>query len=291
MFDREKYNEYIQSCHIEYINNRYICPICNAELYKRQVSSHIKTHFGYIPPKVKGHLHTPEQRKKISEGMKLAHKEKRAYNIGYVTNRQKASYPEIFFMKVIKNHFNDKYYVYNYQFHQYQLDFAWVHLKKSIEIDGEQHYRFQEYYDRDRRKDAALYNEGWKVLHIRWINMFNEPHKWIDIAKTFIEGDNDIDNIELLYKQYLSECRVKIKKKCQKRENSKYNRVRRYTKNIEFAHDIALKVNEVIDTVDMTKFGWVKKVSDIAGISPNKGRDWVSAWCPWLLDNAYTRKN
>ena len=71
--------------------------------------------------------------------------------------------------------------------HIFSWDFAWVDKKKCIEIDGDQHQRFQEYIDRDKRKDSKLLEEGWKVLRLIWKDVFKEPKKFIKIAKDFIE--------------------------------------------------------------------------------------------------------
>ena len=38
-----------------------------------------------------------------------------------------------------------------------------------------------------RRKDEFLAKNGWKVLRIKWVDMFHEPKKYIKIAKDFIE--------------------------------------------------------------------------------------------------------
>jgi very-short-patch-repair endonuclease len=46
------------------------------------------------------------------------------------------SYPEKWFMCVIKNEFKDKNFVREYPFIKYSLDFAWPHKKICIEIDG-----------------------------------------------------------------------------------------------------------------------------------------------------------
>ena len=118
--------------------------------------------------------------------MKLAHKEKRAWNIGMSRWNNKPSYPEHFFMKVIDSEFEDKNYVREYPFDTFSLDFAWVEKKLCIEIDGDQHQRFQEYKDRDERKNKALHENGWKILRISWKDMCKETKHWIEIAKQFI---------------------------------------------------------------------------------------------------------
>ena len=89
-----------------------------------------------------GKKHSEESKRKISESLKLAYKEHRAHNIGQSRWNNEPSYPEKFFMNVIKNEFEDQNYVREYPFKIYSLDFAWPEKKQCIEIDGEQLYRF-----------------------------------------------------------------------------------------------------------------------------------------------------
>ena len=70
----------------------------------------------------------------------------------------------------------------------YSLDFAWNHKKKCIEIDGEQHYRFQEYIDRDKRKEKHLEDNGWELLRIRWTDYLKNKEKYKLIIIKFIDG-------------------------------------------------------------------------------------------------------
>lgn len=125
--------------------------------------------------------------KNISKGMKKAHEEGRAWNIGKSRWNNEPSYPEKWFMEVIENEFLDKNYNYEYTFSIYSLDFAWVHKKKCIEIDGEQHEKFLEQKERDTRKDNLLSQNGWKVLRIKWSKCFKDTKTWIKIAKDFID--------------------------------------------------------------------------------------------------------
>ena len=129
-----------------------------------------------------------EMKQKISKSMKKAHAEGRAHNIGESRWNNEPSYPEQWFMKVIANEFDDKEYVREYPFHLFSLDFAWLHKKKCIEIDGEQHQRFDDYAKRDARKDLKLKEEGWQVLRLIWKDVYAEPKKFIKIAKEFIDS-------------------------------------------------------------------------------------------------------
>lgn len=131
--------------------------------------------------------HSEESKNKISNSMKQAHKEQRAWNIGKSRWNNKMSYPEEFFSRVIENEFIDKNYEHEYALGIYSLDFAWPHKQKCIEIDGDQHQRFQEIIERDKRKDQLIKEKNWKVLRIKWKDMFHDTKTWIKIAKDFID--------------------------------------------------------------------------------------------------------
>ncbi len=123
----------------------------------------------------------------ISNGMKKAHAEGRAWNIGYNRHISEPSYPEKFFMKVIENEFEDKNYIREYQVGKYSIDFAWIEKMLAIEIDGQQHER-PELKLRDERKDQLLESLGWKILRIKWTDMCNNAKFYIQKAKEFIQN-------------------------------------------------------------------------------------------------------
>ena len=135
----------------------------------------------------KGRKHTDEAKLKISESMKLAHKEGRAWNLGNNRWNNEPSYPEKFFMEVIDNEMINKNYEYNLYFHGFWLDFAWVDLKKCIEIDGKQHLESIQQIERDKRKNLLLEEHGWELLRISWKDMFNDSKFYIKLCKEFID--------------------------------------------------------------------------------------------------------
>lgn len=325
MFDEKKYLECKKNWKTWLQNNGlYKCPICNKEYSVYGIGNHLKYHFGYIgsftgkePPNkgktkencesirkgsenlksryangeltvwCQGKSLSDEHKEKISKSMKKAHKEGRAYNIGYNTHIGESSYPEKFFVKVIENEFIDKNYTPQYQFSIYKLDFAWVHLKKCIEIDGDQHYRFEDYHERDIRKDELLNQRGWEVLRIRWKDIFNETQKWINTAKQFIDDGVSI-KFEDNYRLWTQERDQELEEK--ELEEKELRRKANILLSVDNLHEIAIKVNKVIDAnIDFTKFGWVNKVNQITD-QPN-GRRWVKRWCPWLLENTFKRGN
>ena len=150
------------------------------ETYRKRIKE------GKIKPSFLGKHISEETKEKISNSMKKAHKEGRAWNIGKSRWNNKPSYPEEFFMKTIKNEFDDKNYIREYSLNIYSLDFAWPNKKLCIEIDGQQHERFKDYKERDIRKDKYLLENGWKVLRIKWIDFYNNPKYWIKKANNFI---------------------------------------------------------------------------------------------------------
>lgn len=132
-----------------------------------------------------GHPIDKKTRDKISKSMILAHREGRAHNINECRVKCEPSYPEKFFINCIINEFDDKNYVREFPIGRYSIDFAWVDKKLAIEIDGEQHERECQ-KNSDIQKDNLLHQNGWKVLRIKWKDMFNNPKKWIDISNKFI---------------------------------------------------------------------------------------------------------
>ena len=135
----------------------------------------------------KGKTPSLEVRSRISESMKIAHTESRAWNIGMSRWNDEPSYPEKFFMDVVRRNFTDITYIREHQCGIYSFDFAWPHLMKAIEIDGEQHDK-EDYKSRDERKDIFTSQQGWKTLRIRWKDMYYDPKKYIELSKSFIDN-------------------------------------------------------------------------------------------------------
>jgi very-short-patch-repair endonuclease len=130
-----------------------------------------------------------EVREKISASMKKAHAEGRAWNIGKSRWNNEHSYPEKWLINVLKNEFGleeNKDYQTEFSFHRFSLDFAWPDRKICIEIDGEQHQRFQEQKQRDIEKDKLLKEEGWKELRKSWQDIFNNPKSFIEEVRNII---------------------------------------------------------------------------------------------------------
>jgi very-short-patch-repair endonuclease/DNA-directed RNA polymerase subunit RPC12/RpoP len=169
-----------------------ICQFCG---YSSTTLSGLKVHEGSCqsnPNRIRrwnfGTHHTEEEKKIVSIGVTKDYEEGRhVIKSGWIGKGVK-SYPEQWFCTVIENCFEDKDYKFNYQVGRYWLDFAWVEKHLYIEMDGEQHYRFKELIERDKKRDAWLKEQGWNVLRIPWTECLKDKEAWINKAKTFINN-------------------------------------------------------------------------------------------------------
>lgn len=164
------------------------CKKLKEDFYKKQGENYKKNiKEGKIKLYWKGKKHSEESKRKISESMKKAHKDGRAWNIGKSRWNNEPSYPEKWFIKVIKNEFENKNYIREYPFYKFSLDFAWVDKKICVEIDGDQHERFDEQKKRDDEKDKLLKNNGWIEFRIKWKDLFNNPKYYIQLIKNALK--------------------------------------------------------------------------------------------------------
>ena len=226
-------------------------------------------------------------KQKISQSMKKAHQEQRAYNIGLNKHNNLPSYPEQFFTKVIENEFEDKNYESEYVIGKFRIDFAWLHKKLAIEIDGQQHEK-EEHKLRDIKKDQYLKEKGWQILRIKWIDLYNEPQKYIDIAKKFIHEDYLNYCYEHFYEIYDSfQCHIdlislkqlfsKIKNKGISKRIIQQRLENKIKKDQFFNQRIQLILNS---NVNFSKYGWIQQISEILNINPQKV-------VPWMKRNMY----
>ena len=187
--------------HHDFSNRVGKCPHCGMEMNLNSLPGHItncKSNPNYSHTReVNGFLNgnswkgkhlSEESKKKISDSMKIAHKEGRAWNIGMSRWNNEPSYPEKFFSEVINNEFEDKNFKREYPLGKYSLDFAWIDKKRAIEIDGDQHIRFEDYKERDKRKDEFAKENGWEIMRIRWRDFCNNTKEFIIKAKHFIDS-------------------------------------------------------------------------------------------------------
>lgn len=174
---------------------RHQCKFCNKEfdnglklgghVVRCKLNPNTKLILQGISQKAKGRKLSINAKEKVSEGMKKAHSEGRAWNIGKSRWNNQPSYPEKFFRRVIENEIDDKNYRTEYNVGIYSIDFAWVNRMLAFEVDGEQHEK-PEYKERDQRKDKFLQERGWKILRLKWKEVSNNPKEEIQKLKNFV---------------------------------------------------------------------------------------------------------
>lgn len=113
--------------------------------------------------------HTEETKRKISEKRSQYlkdHPDKVPYKLNHYS--QGRSYPEEYWKIILDS--NNINYIEQYQIGPYQLDFAIfnLNLKIDLEIDGDQHYLDERIVASDKRRNAYLYDKGWKIIRIKW---------------------------------------------------------------------------------------------------------------------------
>ena len=136
----------------------YICKICNKKYYPCIFNSK------YCSNKcsAKDRINNLEYRKKLSDTNKL--KVENGTHKGWKP-RSNPSYPELFFMTVLKNNNID--YKHDERCGKYYIDFAIENKKIALEIDGKQH-KYTVRMLKDAEKDKYLIDNGWKVYRIEW---------------------------------------------------------------------------------------------------------------------------
>ena len=168
------------------------CIKCNKLLNDRNTTGYCSIcRLKYLNPAYNANI-----RKKISESMKKAHYEGRAYTIGYNDRKQNLySRPEIWCSDILKNN-NINNVKHEQRIGKYFIDFL-IDDKICIEMDGEQHIRYPQKL-RDMEKDEFLLKNGYIVGRLSWKDCFRNPKEMIDIILNFITTKNS-DEISSRY--------------------------------------------------------------------------------------------
>jgi len=267
MFEKEPWNKGLTKETDERVKK-------SAELILKAINSE-----NFVPYFKDKHL-SINHKQKISESMKLAHEEGRAWNIGKSRWNNEQSYPEIFFEKVINNEFENKEYIKEYPISIWSYDFAWPKIKRLIEIDGEQHKRFEIYQERDIKKDNYAKTLGWKILRIEWKEIFKDTKKWINIAKTFIDNIENIKNLEIPCSNCNLQTDIFIPKNLKPKFKKPLIKQRLLNKQ-KYEQIQKEKIPVLLNSgIDFSKYGWVSKASKILNIHQQKVNFWMKRFLP-----------
>lgn len=245
------------------------CPFCN--LIITSTISGFKNHINMCPKNPNRKLpdlskcKTEEFRHQASERMKERHRLGLAATFQNRKNMPH-SYPEQWLIGILKNEFNQIEnidYKTEKPFYRYFLDFAWPEKRLCIEIDGELH-RYEKQQENDNKKDELLKQDGWKELRLKWAYIIKNKQESIELIKTFLNESGDITVPLYKSKSELYE----EKQKENKINGTVKDSVGRFNHNKLSKEQLLERKSKILNSgVDLTKYGWVNKVSKITNLS------------------------
>jgi len=139
----------------------------------------------------KGKKHSEETKEKISKA-RLKYLMENPDKVPYKLNHSsKKSYPEILFEKALISS-NITGWEYGYQHGIYEYDFAFVHEKIDVEIDGGTH-NTEKVKKIDARRDAFSISKGWRVIRFTDKEVKTDIIKCINKLKNLLEETSPPD--------------------------------------------------------------------------------------------------
>ena len=268
----ELYN-HLDSVHhcISHRNITKICPYCGKGFKGKRVE-----HFKICEKKPHGpHKWTEEEKRNLSEKVKLAHKEGRHPGFTQL-NKEQCSYPEKWLIKFLKDKLNliegihyerEKYY------HGLYLDFLFPATKQVIEMDGNQHY-VNGRTKQDIKKDNFLKQEGYTELRIPWSDCKKDTKKWVKIITDFLLKDNL--NIAEENKKFIEDYDKQIKQQLIEKEKrykefeqlGQIDKMGRATSSKNSNEEWERRKNLILNSgIDLFKFGFREKLIKITKLT------------------------
>lgn len=253
------------------IKENRVCQFCGLQRFttKEGMTYHEKYCISN-PDRCTPHSHpvSEDVKKRISEKQKENYKGRSIFNI----DRSQEPYSEKYFHEWLDKENIE--YKKNFHVERFFLDFAFPDKKLYIEVNGEQHYRKmyngRDYQERDKERADILTNLGWICLAtIRWSEFralqISERNIALDRLKHAIQISTVVD-FEFLY-TYDSKYRQSVKRD-EAIKLGKVNSIGRVCNNKITDEEMNFRKEVILNSgVDLTKFGWVKKVSKVTSLT------------------------
>lgn len=205
----------------------------------------------------KGHPHSEEVKKRISESRKRWLRENPEKHPWKKSDKFKSKPCETFKKFLLDEgiRFIEEYEPLEDKF--YCIDIAFPDKKIGIEINGNQHYTregiLSEYY---QERHNILKKAGWRIIEVHYTSCYDKK-RVLSLIDKWEQPD---------YSTYFNKRLERIKKK-EKCKNDPDRRYRSPLKNSDFKKRADLILSS---GVDLTKFGWRTKVSKITGLTRRK---------------------
>lgn len=135
--------------------------------------------------------------------------------------------------------------------HSYSLDIAFLDKKIAIEVNGNQHYNndgtLTDYY---QKRHDYLESKGWIIIELHYAACYKND-KIIEVKDAIINCKNiDLEEHKLLF------------------ENKQKTKKEKYIKKYNWEEIDNINYNKIINSgIDLTKNGWVKKVTEKTGLT------------------------
>lgn len=179
----------------------------------------------------------------------------------------KKSYAEAWVLKILNNEVQDKEFIEEYHLHKWFMDFAWPKKKIYIEVDGKQH-EWEDRKKNDEEKDNYYKSLGWKVLRLPWSYCCSNTQ---DCIKNIIDF---VDNSKVVDINWKSKKEIHNEKLKDATKAGKINSLGRINTNMVSNEEWKNRKNLVLNSgVDLSKFGWVSKVTKATGLSKHQIQD------------------
>lgn len=196
--------------------------------------------------------------------------------------RTNLSYIEKLFQNLInKNNLSKKYdIIREYCEFPFYIDFAFLNIKLAVEIDGSQHWRNEENKKRDIRKNCFLTKKGWRVYRVPSFKLKND---FLNTEIDFISYLKNIDfkpKIFIYEKEILHYSFIKDKKR-EKIEDRKQERLKKQIKKFKDR-------KKVLEKIDLTKRGWLSKLSKLWKISHSQAKRYLHSRFPNEYKKVYS---
>ena len=253
------------------IKENRVCKFCSLQRFttKEGMTLHEKYCLSNpnkcIPP---SHAVPEDVRKRISETQKENYKGRPRFNI----DRSQEPYSEKYFREWLEKENIE--YKKNFHVDRFFLDFAFPDKKLYFEVNGEQHYRKmyngKDHQDHDKERAVILESLGWVcIATVRWSEFrslqANERSAVLDKLNCAIR-DSSIVDFDF---SYITDVK---REKFVERENAiksgKVNSIGRVCNTKVTDDEFNLRKEAILNSgVDISKFGWVEKVSKVTGLT------------------------
>lgn len=234
---------------------------------------------------VAGHPVSKETKKKISESMKIAHKEGRTSSwIGL----RKRSYAEQNWFNIFEKYFGKENFKNNFPVSNgkstYFLDFAWPEKMIYFEVDGRTHFT-KEGIEHDKKRTEYLNNKGWTLIgRCNWSSYMSlsseEKSKYIS---NVIDGIKSSEVVMNLPEKVIKISKGKLEGRLDK--NGRPNSRVLLESEWEERKKLILESN-----IDLSKFGWVGKVEEKTGLSKRQIEKTIDHFFDFFTGKIYRRK-